>query len=148
AEHFARRCLVEANALRVEQADGLQHAGHADGGEFARQDRLLPARRHEAHRRQVVDLVRPDLLEHVNDGELIEQVGLVQLDLAVEVLNALEVFGTGAANDAVNLVALFQQQLGQVTSILAGDAGDQRDWHYYSPEGPGKGRLPCSCENT
>jgi hypothetical protein len=32
----------------------------------------------------------------------------------------------GAALDAVHLVALFQQELGQIGAVLAGDAGDQR----------------------
>ena len=31
-----------------------------------------------------------------------------------------------APDDAVDLVALVEQQLGQVRAVLAGDAGDQR----------------------
>ena len=34
-----------------------------------------------------------------------------------------------AADDAVDLVALLEQQLGQVRAVLAGDAGDQRALH-------------------
>ena len=42
----------------------------------------------------------------VDDRELVEQVGLVQVDLAGEVVDPLEVLGAGPADDAVDLVAL------------------------------------------
>ena len=35
-----------------------------------------------------------------------------------------------AADDAVDLVAFFQQQFGQVGAVLPGDAGDQCGFHY------------------
>ena len=54
-----------------------------------------------------------------------------------------------AADDAVNLVALVQQQLGEIGAVLAGDAGDEGRlarlrWHEYAPKDrrklPGYGR--------
>ena len=42
-----------------------------------------------------------------------------------EVLDPLEALGAGAADHAVDFVALAEQKLGQVGAILAGDAGDQ-----------------------
>ena len=44
-------------------------------------------------------------------------------------VNAGSVERAGAANDAVDFVAFFEQQFGQITSVLAGDAGDQRFLH-------------------
>ena len=96
--------------LRVDQADRFEHAGDAEGREFAGEHRLLPTRRHEAHGREVVDLVRADRLDHVDDRKLVEQVGLVQRDPAAQVGDALEVFGAGPADDAVDFVALFRSR--------------------------------------
>ena len=62
AEHLARRRLVEADR-RVDLADRLEHARHALRVELAGQHRLIPRRRHERHRREVVELVRPDLVD-------------------------------------------------------------------------------------
>ena len=45
--------------------------------------------------------------------------------ILVEVVDAAGVERRAAADDAPHLVALFQQQLGQVRAVLAGDAGDQ-----------------------
>ena len=112
--------------LRVEQPNRLQHARHADGGEFAGQDRLLPARRHEAHGREVVDLLGAHRPKHIDDRQLVEQVGLMEGDAAGQVGDAFEGLGAGAADDAVDLVAFFQQQLGEVAAVLAGDARDDR----------------------
>src|SRR5205807_424873 len=52
----------------------------------------------------------------------------------------IEPFGVeraGAADDPVDLVALGQQQLGQVRAVLAGDAGDERALH--------DGSFACCC---
>jgi len=84
-----------------------------------------------ALRRQVVDLVRPHFLHHANQVGGIGQVAVVQdqapvlgMGVLVEVIDAVGVEQRSAALDAVHLVALGQQQLGQVHAILAGDAGD------------------------
>ena len=50
----------------------------------------------------------------------------------VEVVDALGVEGRGAALDAVDLVALGEQELGEVGAVLAGDAGDQSLFHLSS----------------
>src|SRR5205807_9226763 len=75
------------------------------------------------------------LLHRVDDGELVEQVGLVQVDLVSEVVNPLECLGASPADDAVDLVALGEQQLGEVAAVLAGDAGNQSPLHDLRPEG-------------
>ena len=70
---------------------------------------------------------------HVDERQLVEQVGLPQLDAVAQVRDALEVLGAGAAHHADDLVALLEQQLGQIRAVLAGDAGDQRARCHASP---------------
>ena len=53
----------------------------------------------------------------------------MQRDPLAQVLDALELLRRGAADHAVHLIALLQQQLGQVGAVLAGDPGDQRARH-------------------
>src|SRR6266550_2510345 len=44
-------------------------------------------------------------------------------------VNARSVERAGASDDPVDFVAFFQQQISQITSVLAGNAGDQRPFH-------------------
>ena len=125
AEHLRRGRLVEADR-RVDVADRLEHARDADGGELGGQHRLRPRGRHEALRGEVVDLVRLRGAQRLLQRGLVEQVGLQQLDAARQVRDALERLGARAAHDAVDLVALVEQQLGEVRAVLAGDSGDER----------------------
>src|SRR5262245_64954311 len=53
AEHLRTGRLVETDAPGIDQPDGFEHPRHAHGRELAGQYRLLPAYRHETHRRQV-----------------------------------------------------------------------------------------------
>ena len=52
------------------------------------------------------------------------EAGVVDVGVLVDVVNALGVEGAGAALDAVDGVAFFQEELGEVRAVLAGDAGD------------------------
>jgi hypothetical protein len=66
--------------------------------------------------------------------------------VAVEVLDPLGVEGAGAADDAVDEVALGEEELGEVGAVLAGDAGDESDFaavvrHGASIVVRGQGRL-------
>ena len=127
------RGLIEARLLRQAQdADRLQDAQRADavgvGGVF----RLLEGHRHMAHRRQVVDLVGLDLLDDAHQAGRVGQVTVVQREMPavdmrilVQVVDAVGVEQAGATLDAVDLVALLQQQFGQIRAVLAGDAGDE-----------------------
>jgi len=51
-------------------------------------------------------------------------VALVQGDAIAEVLDAVETLGRRATDHPVNFVALVEQQLGEIRTVLAGDAGD------------------------
>ena len=125
AEHLRARRLVEPG-LRVGQADGLEDPGDAEGRELAGQDRLGPRGGHVGLGRQVVDLVRPGLLQGHGQRMLVEQVGRHDRQPVGEVVDPLAAVVAGPADDAEDLVVLGQQQFGQVGPVLAGDPGDQR----------------------
>src|SRR3954454_23772500 len=59
----------------------------------------------------------------VHERALVEQVALVQGDAVADVLDAVELLGGGAADHAVNLVAAFEQHLGEIRAVLPGHAG-------------------------
>ena len=65
--------------------------------------------------------------ERVGQVRVVEEearVGLVRIH--VEVVDPLGVELARAADEAVDLVALLEEELGEVRAVLAGDAGDQR----------------------
>ena len=94
----------------------LENPGHAHRGELGGQHRLLPARRHEGHGREVVDFVGLGLLEDAANRGGIEQVALEQLNAVAEMFDALEVLGAGAAHHAANAITLVQKQLREIAS--------------------------------
>ena len=128
--------LVEAGfLLQAQDADGLQHAQRAQavdvGGVFG----ALEADGHMALRAQVVDFVGLGFLDDADQVAGVGQVAVVQLEVGVldvrvlvDVVDALGVEQAGAALDAVHDVAFFKQELGQVGAVLAGDAGDEGDF--------------------
>src|SRR5262249_50052368 len=136
-EHLTAGGLVEANVPRIDVTDRFEHAGHAQAGELACQHRLLPACGHETLGRQVVDLVRPALLEDLDERRLIEQVGLVDLDAAEQMADAVEVVGAGPAENTVDLIPLGEEELREIAAVLPRDAGDDRPFHSSSlKDGP------------
>ena len=85
-----------------------------------------------ALRAEVVDLVRLDLRQQRDEPGAVVQVAVVQgqpagrlVRVLVDVVDALGVERGRAADQPVHLVALREQQLGEVRAVLAGDAGDQ-----------------------
>jgi hypothetical protein len=92
-----------------------------------------------ALRAQIVDLVRPD-----GANRAVERAGVVQIaveepqpvvrdvGVLVDPIEPLGVERAGTADHAVDLVALFEQQLRQVRTVLAGDAGDEGAFHFFS----------------
>jgi hypothetical protein len=88
-------------------------------------DRLVEGRRDEGLRREVVDLVRLRLLQRAHQARLVEQVALHDADPVLDVRDPVEVDVARAADEAVDLVALREQELREVAAVLAGDARDQ-----------------------
>jgi hypothetical protein len=56
------------------------------------------------------------------------KVGMLDVRVLVNVVNALGVKRTGTALDAMNNVAFFEQELGKVGTILASNTGDEGDF--------------------
>ncbi len=124
AVHLARGGLVEAD-LRVDAADGFERSRDALRVELAGEHRLIPRCRHEGHGGKVVELVGVGLLDGLDEGQLVQEVGLKQRDPVAEVLDAPLVGCAQAPGDAEDLVALVEEEFGQVGAVLAGDAGDE-----------------------
>ena len=125
AEHLARRRLVEAavDALLADRVEQAQRAERVDVGGVLRD---VEAHAHVALRAEVVDLVGPDrahqLVQHRAVGEIAED----ELDVAEDVVDARGVERARAADHPVDLVALLEQDLGEIRAVLARDPGDER----------------------
>ena len=82
--------------------------------------------------RQIVDLVRLHFLDDPDQAGGIREIAVMQGEIksllvrvVVEVIDAIGVDQRRPALDAVNRIALGQQQFGEISAVLAGDAGDQ-----------------------
>ena len=53
----------------------------------------------------------------------------VEVGVAFQMGDALSVIDRRTADDAVDIVAFFQQELRQIAAVLAGDAGDECFFH-------------------
>ncbi len=133
AEHLGRAGLVEADRP-VGGPDRLEHPERAHrrrvGGELGHLEADLDV----ALGAQVVDLGRLDPVEVADQRRRIGQVGVVQ-DRAGRPIRAGRGRGgrcrpvverARAADQAVHVVALAEQQLREVRAVLPGDAGDER----------------------
>jgi hypothetical protein len=89
---------------------------------------LVPRGRHEGLRSQVVDLIGLSGPNRLEKGILIERVSGNRVDPILYVLQALETGRAASAQDAEDFVALFQEKLGQVGSVLTRDARDERSF--------------------
>ncbi len=140
AEHLRRGGLVDAGVLEPQLADRLQQPAGAEARHLAGVLGHVEGDADVALGPQVVDLVGPELLEQEVERGAVVQVAVVEEEAAVrlvrvlvDVVDAAGVEGGGAADDAVDLVALGEQQLRQVAAVLAGDAGDERLLHTRPP---------------
>jgi hypothetical protein len=93
---------------------------------------LFKAHGHVGLGRQVVDLVGLHFLNDAHQAGGVGQVAVMQHEVAVvdvrilvQVVDAVGVEQAGAAFDAMHLVALFEQELRQIGTVLAGHARDQ-----------------------
>src|ERR1700740_3377327 len=84
-------------------------------------------------RGQVVNLVRRDQFDNTPQTGAVSKVAIVELQaLMTAVEAAAQMVYTsggeagGAAHDSVNVVALGEQQVGQIRAVLSGHAGNQR----------------------
>ena len=130
------RCLIDAaGVLEAGQAHSLQHAQHAGGIDVGGELRHIKADLHMALGGEVVDLVGPHDADDGEDAHGVAQIAVVQVEVRVtlQMGDALAVIDGGAADDAVDVVTLFQQELSQIAAVLAGNAGDECFFHRLLP---------------
>jgi hypothetical protein len=84
-------------------------------------------------RGQVVNLVGPHRLDDADQARGVRHVAVVQHQVArldvrvlVQVVDAVGIEQRGATLDAVDLIPLADEELGEIGAVLAGDSGDQR----------------------
>ena len=136
AVEFGGGCLVELGFLfQAEEADGFEQAQRADGIYVGGVFRGFEADGDVGLGAEVVDLVRLYFLQDAGQVGGVGEIAVVELEarvfnvrIFVDVIDALGVEERGAALDAVHDVALFEQEFGEVRTILAGYAGDQGDF--------------------
>ena len=72
------------------------------------------------------------VLERLHQRELLEQVGLDELDPLADAVQVLVARGR-AADDAEDLVALVEEELREQRPVLAADAGDESSARGHPP---------------
>ena len=117
----------------LQLADGLEQPHRAEAGDLAGVLGRVERDLHVTLRAEVVDLVRIDDAQDAVQRRGVVQIAVVQEQPAVFFVRILidvsircGVERRRAADDAVDLVSLLEQQLGQIRAVLAGDAGDER----------------------
>jgi hypothetical protein len=111
AEDLARRGLVEARLGRADP-DRFEDRRRAHRGELGCLDGLVPGHGHERGGREVVHLVRPGFLDELEQRGLVEEIGGDEADASLDRAEVL-VVRARVADDAVDVVALSEQELGQ-----------------------------------
>src|ERR1700689_4976940 len=91
-------------------------------------------------RREVVNLIRLNLLDDANQIGGVSKVAVMQLQLDVgfvriliEMIDPISIEQGGAALDPVNDVALAEQQLGKISPVLSRYPGNQRCLRQVAP---------------
>ena len=137
-EHFAAGCLKKTGT-QSRFADRFQDPDRADAGNVGSVFRNIEAHAHVALCAEMINLVRLQFVKKLHQIDRIAEVAVmkkhsdvVNVRIGVEMIDARGVERAGATNDPVDFVAFLQQQIGQITSVLAGDAGDQRPFHWAS----------------
>lgn len=128
AVEFTGTRLVDAASLfQMVGAHGFQYAEHSCsvnvGGKFRGVKRDL----HVALGCKVIDFGRLDLAHNFHEAHGVAHVGVVQMEVrhAFEVRDAFAEVHRGAADDAVDFVALSEEEFRKVGAILSGDARDE-----------------------
>ena len=114
----------------------FEDARGSDPSHVAGVFRNVEAYANVALRAEIVDLVRFDFCDQREDGDGIRQVAMVQKKTSISAvrifIDRFETFGVkrrGAADEAMHFVSFAEQKLGQIRTVLAGNASDQRFFH-------------------
>src|SRR5215217_181834 len=125
AEHLGRGRLVDMGRW-TRKPHRLEQPRDAERGHLAGKHGLLPRGRYKALCREVVDLVGLNLIDDGEERRLVEQVGAKKLDAVAEMLDSVTGVRTRATGDTDDTVAKVEEVLGQIATVLTGDAGDER----------------------
>ncbi len=138
-EHLRGTGLVVA-ALQADHPDRFEQAGAAHPRGHPGELGLVEGDSDVALSGEVVDLGRLHPLEQGHQPGAVGEVAVVQeqpglriVRVPVQVLDPRRVEGRGAPDHSVHLVALGEQQLSQVGTVLAGDPRDERYGSGHSP---------------
>ena len=134
AVEFRGRGLVEADTSRTSLSSRIASSRRSvpSASTLAVYSGRLEGNLHMRLRREIVDLVGLRLLDDADQIGGVGQVAIVQdearigiMRILVEMLDPPGVEARRPTLDAVHLVALGEQQFGEIGAVLAGDAGDQ-----------------------
>ena len=132
AVQFRGGCLVDAAGVgQAAQTHGLQHAQHAGSVDIGGELRHIETDLDVALGGEVVNFIGADLADDREDAHRIAEVAVMQVEVGVafQMGDALSVIDRRTADDAVDIVAFFQQELRQIAAVLAGDTGDECFFH-------------------
>ena len=131
AKHLRGASLVKAR-LDAHVPDGLKQPDAARAGDVRSVFRRVKAHPDVALGGQIVNLVRLNLGHQPHQPATITQIPVVQVQPVQGQIRAplhrIQPGPIGAAlpaNDAVNFVSFFEQQFGEIRTILTADAGDE-----------------------
>ena len=153
-ENFRARGVVKAHRLRL-IARNLEQAQRRHSNFFASRFRNFETQTDMALSGEVINFRGTHFGKNPPQSRAIGKIPvmqkkafLVDIFVAPQMLNARAEQVAGSPNDPVNLVTFLQQQLGQIGSILTGDAGNQcclfllrHRRSHLSPECRGRTRL-------
>jgi hypothetical protein len=123
-EHLGAAGLIDARG-QAQLAHGIEEAEHADPRHVGRVLGHVEGDLDVALRREVVHLVGPHLLERPHEAVLVHEVPVVQDQPVTDGVDAPGVERAAAPHEAMHLVPLFEEELGQITPVLPRDPGDE-----------------------
>ena len=120
-------------------ADRFEDAHRAEADDIARVFGDIEGNAHVRLRTEVVDFFGLELVEEFHHLHGIGEVAVVEVEfdavdvrVAVKVIDPAGVKSGSAANHTVDFVALGEQELGEIRTVLPRDAGDKCFFHAIS----------------
>ena len=139
AKQFGSRSLIKTGLfLQAAGTDSLQKPERPQsvgiGGIF----RTIPRNLNMRLCRQIINLVRLNLLDQAQDIRGIRQIAVMQLQpgvfvmtVLIKMINPRCIERRSTALHAVNLISLFQQQLGKIRTVLPSNSSNKRFFHNF-----------------
>ena len=131
AIHLAARGLVKMGA-NSGFADRFQNADRSYAGNVGGVFGNIETDTDVALRAEMIDFIRFQIVEQFHQINRVRQIAVmeeqpdpVDVRVNIKMIDARGVECAGAADNSVHLVAFFDQQIGQITAVLAGNAGDE-----------------------